>query len=77
MSKLAIIVAATVAILFCGASCLECRRDDQRRGCHWRQELLADHHGSRLPPKRPFGCRRGTHQVCKKKDWMLVRSLLV
>jgi hypothetical protein len=23
------------------------------------------------------GWRRGTHQVCKKKDWMLVRSLLV
>jgi hypothetical protein len=24
-----------------------------------------------------IGAKRGTHQVCKKKDWMLVRSLLV
>src|SRR6476620_5412080 len=64
-----------------GAYYLECRSDAQWRGCHWRQGLLADRYGSRLPPKWSFDRGQwlppGDAPSLQEKDWILVRSLLV
>lgn len=79
MPKLAIVLAATVALLFAGLIAWNAEATTSG-GCHRRQGLLADRHGSRLPPKWSFDRGQwlppGDAPSLQEKDWMLVRSLL-
>ena len=81
MPKLAIVLAATVAVLFAGLIAWNAEATTSGAAAIGAKAYspIVMEAGCRLngPLIGANGCRRGTHQVCKKKDWMLVRSLLV
>ena len=78
MPKLAIVLAATVALLFAGLIAWNAEATTSGAAAIGAK---ATRHGSRLPPKWSFDRGQwlppGDAPSLQEKDWMLVSSLLV